>query len=237
MILGIADNHREDLLNYVNWIERLVPVPEWVRLSHDRANALELEHCDGLVLTGGGDVHPRFYGAPDDGNLTRSVDEDRDQFEVELVRRALEAELPLLGICRGMQLVNVALHGSLVMDLCSSGYQEHGKLGPETDRYHRVRVTQGTVLSEIVSAGSGEVNSSHHQAVDRPGKGLRISATSPDGVSEAAEWEDPGRGPFLLLVQWHPERMKESNSPFSQGILQRFADAVHRSAVLHATKK
>jgi putative glutamine amidotransferase len=237
MILGIADNQKKDLLNYTGWVERTVSELQWIKLSHERCNVDELNRCDGLILTGGGDVHPRFYGRPDEVYLARSVSEERDQFEFALVHRALAARLPVLGICRGMQVVNVALHGSLVTDLQAAGFSDHGKVGPGIDRHHDVGVAPGTLLHEIVSVGSGEVNSSHHQAVDAPGEGLRITATSPDGVSEAAEWENQEPRSFLLLVQWHPERMKDANNAFSHGVLKRFIDAVHRSIAHQAAMK
>ena len=229
MILGISDNQRKDLLDYTGWVERSVPEVQWVRLSHAHNNADELDRCDGLILPGGGDVHPRFYGREDEVYLARGVSEERDRFEFTLINRALARRLPVLGICRGMQIVNVALQGSLFTDLQTVGYRDHGKVAPGMDRRHDVTVTRDSLLHNIVAAGSGEVNSSHHQAIDGPGEGLRITATSPDGVSEAAEWKDQEQRSFLLLVQWHPERIEDGDSPFSHGILRGFVGAVHRS--------
>jgi putative glutamine amidotransferase len=231
MILGVSDNHKPDLDNYTLWVERVLPVVEWLKLSHVCNNADDLERCEGLILTGGGDIHPKSYGRPDAIGMARNVSEERDSFECEIARRALERGLPVLGICRGMQLFNVALGGDLIPDLKTDGYMNHRKVEPGKDRFHTVEVVPETLLHEIVSTTQGHVNSSHHQAVGELGKGLRVSARSVDSVIEAAEWEDGSGRPFLLLVQWHPERMNDVESPFSRGVLERFLYAVEPSVV------
>ena len=228
MILGVSYNQPEDLPNYTAWVGRRVPGIHWIRLSHADDNPEDLDRCSGLILTGGGDVHPRYYGKPEEVSLARGVSEERDRFEFALIERALSKDLPILGICRGMQVFNVALHGSLFTDLQIAGHQDHGKIKPGVDRSHSVIVVPDSALHGIVARGAGEVNSSHHQAVDLPGDGLQIAARSPDGVTEAAGWIDRKRHPFLLLVQWHPERMANRDSAFSNGILRGFIDAVQQ---------
>ncbi len=206
---------------YALWVKRWIPEVEVRRLSHRSANGAELAVCRGLILTGGGDVHPRFYGEAAASGLATETDEKRDLFEFGIIQDALKYRLPVLGICRGSQIFNVAMGGSLLPDIERAGYPSH-KRGDAEERLHPVNVEHGTLLHAIVGSGSGDINTSHHQAVDRPGKGLRVSARSDDGIAEALEWESPGQ-PFLLLVQWHPERLKNAGSPFSRGVIERFS--------------
>jgi len=224
MVIGVTDPMRNQaaLQNYTGWVERSVHDAELVVLSAARRNAHDLDRCRGLLLTGGGDVHPGFYQQADALHLVKEVNEARDEFEFGLIRRALECALPLLGICRGAQVFNVALGGSLIPDIEQAGYPTHRK-GESGARLHRVSVSAGSVLRSVVGLEGGDVNTSHHQAVEKTGKGLRAVAHSDDGIVEALEWDSPAGRSFLLLVQWHPERMTESHSPFSDTIIERFA--------------
>ena len=167
-------------------------------------NPESLASLDGLLLTGGTDVNPVHYGQ---GRLrySESPDDERDALELRLVREALAADLPVLGICRGLQLLNVALDGTLIQHLPSTNVHRVKAKNAETGRHpaaHRVRVEPNTRLAEIIGAGEHEVNSRHHQAVDRLGRGLIVSAAADDGVIEAIE--KPG-ATFVVAVQWHPE--------------------------------
>ena len=229
MTLGITDNGRPGLERYTEWVARLAPDVQWAKLSHTRENAKELERCDGLILTGGGDIHPQFYGREDAHDLVRGVDVQRDEFEFDIVRSALTMQLPILGICRGMQVFNVASGGTMIPDVLHAGFQDHGKKGDGSDGLHTVHVERGTLLGAVVGVEEGEVNSSHHQAVDRIGRGLRVVARSTDGLAEAMEWESTAGKPFVLLVQWHPERMKHRASPFCDVILAKFVHEVRRA--------
>jgi putative glutamine amidotransferase len=229
MIIGVTDTVTNPVSfeRYCSWVRGGIPGVEIRKLSHCMGNAEELFGCEGLVMTGGGDVDPRLYGQGDALHLTQEVDEERDRFELGVIRHALERGMPFLGICRGAQLTNVSLGGSLHIDLEMKGYPSHRKT-PEGDRRHAVIVEPLSVLCEIVGRDSGEVNSAHHQAIDSVGRGLRVVAKSPEGIVEALEWENPGERPFLLLVQWHPERMFDNDNPFTRNILQRFAIEAHR---------
>jgi len=159
-----------------------------------------LERIDGLVLQGGGDVHPEHYG----GELhpqTNTLDRRRDEFELELLRGARERRMPVLGICRGIQLVNVGYGGTLVQHLPEVTDLDHEQLGSWDAVAHRVEIAPGSRLAHVLGTTELDVNSVHHQAVDRLGAGLRPVAWADDGVVEAIEHETEP----VLAVQWHPE--------------------------------
>jgi putative glutamine amidotransferase len=230
MVLGITDTLKPNLVSYTGWIRRVVEGVEIVQLSCMKQNLLDLDRCDGLVLTGGSDVHPKFYGCQDAIATLSDVREDRDKFEFALITRSLEGNLPILGICRGMQVFNVALGGSLIVDVERAGYFNHKKdQNNGVDRRHAVRIADDAQLHSIAGVVEGEVNTNHHQAVDKIAQGLRPAAWSPDGLVEAMEWKDEGQRPFLQLVQWHPERMDDFENPLSKGLIERFAKEVRAS--------
>ncbi len=164
---------------------------------------LILDRIDGLILSGGPDVHPRHYRAMPLAGLA-DVDDELDRMELELARLALARDIPLLGICRGIQILNVACGGSLIQDI---GSQVPGALlhNPSIDKRvlsHTVRIETDSLLGRIIGAGEIWVNGRHHQAVDKVAPGLTVSAVAPDGIVEAVE--DSARR-FALAVQWHPE--------------------------------
>jgi putative glutamine amidotransferase len=165
------------------------------------------ERLDGLVLTGGGDIDPARFGEPRHP-ATSEVSEARDALELGLVGKALADDVPLFAICRGLQVVNVALSGNLYQDIADQmGSQlPHSQKEPRDQPSHKVKVLgEGTRLGTILGALELEVNSMHHQAIKKLGEGLREVAWAPDGVIEAAELEAPER--FLVGVQWHPEEL------------------------------
>jgi putative glutamine amidotransferase len=213
--------------HYLRWITGGVLEAETVVLSPDRGNADELDRCHGCMLTGGVDVNPALYGREGAGGESEEIDPRRDAFELGVIEQALAMGVPFLGICRGTQLFNVSRGGSLVPDLEKAGYSNHRKTAAG-DRRHGVRVERSSLLHTLTGVEEGEINSSHHQAVDRVGAGLRVSARSSDGVIEALEWEKPEGKPFLLLVQWHPERMQDHENPLTRSILHHFARDIER---------
>lgn len=165
----------------------------------DIDGVVELVRSSGaLLLTGGADVDPSMYGAEPTG-LEKGCDLDRDRTEVAAVHAALDAGKRVLGICRGMQLLAVALGGTLVADLPTAGFHGHDNGEREDERVHEVKV-EARSQAETVLAGQSKVNSLHHQAVADPGPQVRVSAWAADGVVEAIE---AGRA---LGIQWHPER-------------------------------
>lgn len=215
--------------NYLRWLQRSPRETQIVKLSYLLNNLSELERCNGLILTGGGDVHPSHYHREDALADVEEVNEKRDEFEFQVIDDTLRLGIPILGICRGVQLFNVAMGGSLVVDLEDAGYECHRQLDSR-ETSHTVRVEEGTLLHRAVQTREGVVNTMHHQAADRIGHGLTVSARSHDGVIEAMEWEDQSRSQFLMLVQWHPERTENIRSPFSQNIRECFIDEVGHSA-------
>lgn len=227
MRIAITDNHRPKHFfdNYLSWLHRIDPDIEFVKLGYALKNADEVKNVDALILTGGGDVHPSLYGKPEVIELTTEINELRDAFEFDVISKALEADLPILGICRGMQVMNVFLGGTLIPDLPTAGYREHSETNGIANR-HSIHTVRDSLLDAIVGHGEFMVNSVHHQAIDQLGRGLMVSATSPEGVIEAAEWILKDRMPFLLLVQWHPERMKDIENPFVEKIAIQFLNEV-----------
>ena len=163
---------------------------------------------DGLLLTGGGDIDPVFYGE-DRHPAIEDAEPGRDEFEIDLARRAMSVDLPVLAICRGTQVLNVAAGGSLVQDIPSTipTPLPHTVNIPRDALAHDVRISAGSQLERALGAAvdpgcSCRVNSRHHQSVARLGAGLVASATAPDGIIEAIE--KPGAA-FCVGVQWHPE--------------------------------
>ncbi|NLY89858.1 MAG: gamma-glutamyl-gamma-aminobutyrate hydrolase family protein [Firmicutes bacterium] len=171
--------------------------------------------CHGFLFSGGGDPDPRFYGEEGLFPLD-SVDRHRDAWEIFLVEQALRYAVPVFGICRGLQIINVALGGSLYQDLPAQLRVSHRQDAPAEKVSHRVWVEEGTLLARILKRKRIWTNSLHHQAVKKPAPGLIIAARSGDGVVEALEAK---KGPFLLAVQWHPERL---HSPGARRLFRAF---------------
>lgn len=229
VVIGLTDplSSPAKSRNYPAWLARWIPGAEIRVLSHELANGDPCEGCDGIVLSGGVDVNPALYGMPEASEFTEKPNLERDAFESALIVRAIERNLPVLGICRGMQLTNVVLGGTLVPDVERAGYASHSST-QDGDRHHEVIVEPDTRLASIVGVKRGEVNSSHHQVVDRPGEGLRVAARSADGLIEALEWAAPDKRAFFHLVQWHPERMRAAEHPLARQLVLRFAESLQR---------
>jgi putative glutamine amidotransferase len=195
---------------YVQAVEMSAGAPVVLPPHLEEANLHAiLEHLDGLILSGGGDIQPALFGAEDNG-LLWLVDERRDRAEIALARRALTQGLPLLAICRGAQVLNVAAGGTLILDIPTQipDALTHSTVAgrPLAVVAHTVEVAADSRLAALVGAGELGVNSAHHQAVKTVGAGLTVTARAPDGVIEGLE--APAH-PFCLGVQWHPEVMVE----------------------------
>ncbi len=221
---------RTNFQHYLNWFTKtdLGEDLELVLLSFEEPDQQAMEQCDAYVLTGGVDIDPVFYqGDPEYPNKPDSYQPDRDQFESDIYRHAKEKQVPLLAICRGMQLVHTLEGGKLIQDLGSQNSRH--KKDTEEDKQHPLQLVPGSWLADWAGALTGQVNSAHHQALDPAtlSSNWRISARDETGLIEAIEWKDQRIHPFLLGVQWHPERMlnKEQN-PLSQAIKEHFLQTI-----------
>lgn len=199
MLIGITQ--RIDILDhkirsytnytYIEWLEKqghsIFLICEQTPIS------LVLEHCDMLLITGGYDIHPSFYGQKEDQNYVH-YNKDLDLFDFRILQVFIEAHKPVLGICRGMQIINVYFNGTLFQDI---DHHMHTK--------HRIYFHKEALLYPYYSSLS-EVNSYHHQAIDQLGKFLQIEAMSEDGIVEAISYDR-----FVIGLQWHPELMKNDS--------------------------
>lgn len=180
------------------------PVQIPLGLSEDRLDTI-LRRLDGILFTGGGDIHPRRFDTDLDEHVNQ-IDEDRDRVELYLLNAIMDKQRPFLGICRGFQLVNVGLGGTLLTDIQAHlpGSLKHDYYPdwPRDHLAHPVEIAPGSRLHTILGTQATQVNSLHHQGVDRLAPGLVPTASAPDGLPEA--FELPGY-PFGLAVQWHPE--------------------------------
>lgn len=182
--------------NYAEAVYRFGGMPLMIPILEDAGAVAEFTgRIDGLLLSGGDDIHPRYYGE-DLSDKSEVSPDRRTDYEFALLKEMLAFDKPVLGICLGVQAMNVYFGGKLHQDI--GGHREKG-----ADVYHEVKV-EGGMLADIVGAGMMRVNSFHHQAIKTVGDGLYASAVSPDGIVEALEV--PGKR-FAIGVQWHPERM------------------------------
>jgi putative glutamine amidotransferase len=197
-------------------------------VDHTMTIADALAGIDGLMLTGGEDVAPARYGEAPDPSVV-DVDAARDEFEIQLVNEARRRDLPILAICRGIQVLNVAAGGTLIQDIPTqvNGALEHRFPVPQHQPYalaHEVWLDKDTLLTRLMrerlsDADACDVNSRHHQAVKQLAPGFQVSATAPDGVIEAIEAADAH---FCLGVQWHPENFWRTGEfrPIFEGFLE-----------------
>jgi putative glutamine amidotransferase len=209
---------------YVGAVLRAGGIPLLVPLGLADAdlNAI-LARLDGLLLSGGGDVHPAVYHSHEHPKVNE-VDEDRDRVEIAIFRGAIERRMPVFGICRGQQLINVAMGGSLYEDILDQHPNaiEHTcfPAKPRDFPAHPVEVDPSSRLADILGTGRIKVNSLHHQAIRKLAPGLVPTAEAPDGILEAVEMEGY---PFGLAVQWHPEWMQDHLA--MRALVRAFIDA------------
>ncbi|HEX7756048.1 MAG TPA: gamma-glutamyl-gamma-aminobutyrate hydrolase family protein [Niabella sp.] len=214
-------------INYSNWIKGADTI-EVITLSAELNNLKAAASCDGVILSGGVDLSPGCYsGATGYANAPGHFNRDRDAFETAVFQTTQQKDIPVLGICRGMQLINCIYGGTLIQDLGTKN--EVHRVANDLDKVHGITVVAGSMLHQVIGSRYCAVNSAHHQAIGIPGKGLQITATSADGVAEAMERTITADQPFLLCVQWHPERMYyfglQQTLP-SEGIRKKFLDAI-----------
>lgn len=212
---------------YLAAIENARLVPLITAPLHGKSAAESLiARIDGLVLTGGADVDPARYGEAPHPSLG-TLSDSRDGWEIALVHAARHDNLPLLAICRGAQILNVALGGTLIQDLPSQHESEinHDPDKPRNTRTHSVELPTETRLSRAVGLTNFDVNSVHHQAIGRVADQLRIVAVAPDGVIEAVETAAESSW-WCVGVQWHPEELADADESWDRDIFGAFATAV-----------
>ena len=202
---------------YIESLARAGAGMRWVELNDPEQAVQDALTCDGLLLPGGGDMDPKFYGqeripACGEPNLLR------DAAEPLLLRAFLATDKPVLGICRGIQVMNAVLGGDLYQDIKPFEHLPHND---HWAKVHTVTVRRGTLLSRILGQDTVLVNSQHHQAVDRVAPGFTLAALSEDGIVEAIEKPDAR---FCLGVQWHPEWLSDAD-PAMQGLFDAFVNA------------
>jgi putative glutamine amidotransferase len=215
--------------NYINWIHSTDSLAKTVNLYKLTVKqALDtLRTCSGLLITGGEDVYPGLYGLESELNRTTGCDRYRDSLELAVLDLAMKLGMPVLGICRGHQLINVYLGGVLIVDIPSeTGSAIKHMCSDYLHCEHIVKTDTASLLYRISGTAEANVASNHHQAVKSHSTLLRVNATSADGLIEGTEWNDPKDRNFLLTVQWHPERMERSN-PLSGRIAGRFISECH----------
>ena len=194
--------------SYVDAVAGAGGIPLLIPLGLDSEDLfLILQRVDGLILPGGGDIDPQAYRGVNHETI-RGIDEDRDRVEINLAREAVQTAKPFLAICRGHQVLNVALGGTMWEDLAAQRpdniRHDYYGTGARTDRPHTVQVRKGSRLAGILGSEEAPVNSLHHQGVRDLASELTVSATAPDGLVEGVEIEGH---PFAIGVQWHPENL------------------------------
>ena len=217
--IGITSWHRNDADRLERWnairdtytgaVRAAGGLPIILPIGDDDPELIDgyLAAVDGLLFTGGEDIAPAYYGEARDERC-QEPDPERDLFEIHLARAGLDRRVPVLGICRGLQVLNVAAGGTLYQDIaCRPGTRDYhsASLANRGQLIHRVRLVQGSRLRGIMGVAESQVTSTHHQFVKDLAPGFRVSAESAeDGIVEGIERPEV---PFLLAVQWHPERL------------------------------
>jgi putative glutamine amidotransferase len=227
MKIAVTYTGRDDKQQmYLDWLRACEPSAEFEVISYKDSNGIFTVY-DGLVLTGGIDIDPKFSKA-EPVEKVEEFDTQRDLFEFSVLGNAFIRNIPVLGICRGLQVINVHFGGTLVADVETDGFGKHSAGDNEPIIFHRVVVQRHTAMHNIIGTNAGDVNSYHHQAVKKVADPLVPSSFSDDGVIESLEWKEKENKPFLLAVQWHPERMKDAANPFTSKIGASFFDAVKK---------
>lgn len=212
-IIGITGNYDYDTdyyclkKHYVDSINRagglgiiLPPADDENILNH------YINICNGFLFSGGGDMDPHYWGEMPEWRLGE-INPLRDSFEYKLAQKILGSSLPVLGICRGCQVLNVAMGGTLIQDINTK--LAHNQKAPRDYATHAIVIEANSKLAKILKTNTIRVNSFHHQAVKKLGQGLKVSAIAPDGIIEAVESKDH---PFVIGVQWHPECLHDKYS-------------------------
>jgi putative glutamine amidotransferase len=214
---------------YEAWLRRADPDVVTVNMygmPPDSARIV-LSTCSGLLVTGGEDVYPDNYGKGNEISKCEDFDRYRDSLEFALISKAVLMRMPIFGICRGEQILNVALGGTLITDIPTfTGTRVLHRCPPGSeDCLHNVTIDPNSLLFQITRISKGNVNSYHHQAVDAIAPGMKSAAVSDDGIVEAIEIQDPDGKSLIMGVQWHPESL-EQNPDLSLPLAVHFLNQV-----------
>jgi putative glutamine amidotransferase len=238
-----CDDTREKLDYYFAAVRKAGGEPVGISLNLPDAQLKSLvSGLHAFVLPGSpADVDPARYGQPRH-DKTRTLDPNRDRSDSAILAHAFDSGKPVLAICYGCQILNVHLNGTLIQDIpevrptrpnaVPHGTTDLAAGAQGGDQVHDADLTAGSVLAKLAGSSAVHINSSHHQAIDRPGENLRVTAQSTDGIVEAVEWT--GDSNWVVGVQWHPERMPED--PFAQHLFQDFVSAAKRAHTAVAQK-
>ncbi|MBM7693073.1 putative glutamine amidotransferase [Peribacillus deserti] len=202
--------------SYAESVIRAGGVPIVIPIGNEELAKEWVLMCDGILLSGGEDMDPFHFGAEPHPKLGK-VTQERDQIELDLIHYARSEQLPIFGICRGIQVLNVALGGDLIQDIESEKpeYIKHTQIAARAAATHSITIERESLLHQITGKDELRVNSFHHQAVGKVAPSLKTSAVSKDGIIEAVEAAEPGLG-WMLAVQWHPEDMTGVNQEMNQ---------------------
>ena len=226
-VIGLTLSIENDT-SFINWryikaIQQagglMVGIPLWVEEDADQLVSM----LDGLVLSGGGDLHPHTFGEEPHLKLG-AVNSDRDRMELALAKAAIKRGIPIFAICRGHQVLNVALGGTLYQDIYSQNENIylHSQTAPRHEATHFIQVSENSLLYKLLGKEKIAVNSFHHQAIKDVAPGVKVTGKANDGIIEAVEIENY---PFCLSVQWHPEEMVDAGDEDAQKLFAAFIEA------------
>lgn len=215
---------------YGKWINNADSTIIWIDMYHlpmDSARKI-ISNCDGLLVTGGEDVNPDMHGRLSEISRCGTIDYKRDTLEYMLLDYAFNHRMPVVGVCRGQQIINVFLGGNLYIDLpVDKPSNIHHRCTRSDTCKHLITLVSGSLLEEISGVNSCEVNSSHHQAVDIPANNIKVLAYAPDSVIESIGWIDTTGKSFMLGVQFHPEHL-DFGHPVAGNLAKRFVKEIKK---------
>jgi putative glutamine amidotransferase len=233
-IIGISSNLKEQFLSvstdYIQAITEFGGVPLVIPNLQEEAIESIVQQIDGLILTGGGDIDPTLFGEEPLQGLG-NITPERDAFEIAIIQKMLKLNKAILGICRGIQILNIAVGGDMYQDIDTQMEKrllQHTQQSPRWHASHFVQVKKGSMLSDIVQMEKFKVNSFHHQAIRKIPNEFEVSAFASDGMIEAFESKIHS---FVMGVQWHPECMIARNDPVSAAIFKAFIKTCKKGSV------
>lgn len=217
----------ESYLNYSNWVKKYSSEIEVLDLIDIEINEIEniIKSVDGLILSGGPDLDPIHFNKVDERDRC-SIDLRRDSIELKAIEIAIKKNIPILGICRGLQILNVYFGGDLITDIpidVINHLNHQQKIG---DAYHKITIERKTLLSKLIKSNEIDVNSNHHQCIGKISDNFLIGAKTDDGIIESIEFKDLNKH-WIFAVQWHPERL-DFESPASKNILFEFCKELEK---------